>query len=211
MRVQMQGVSESRLPFVRHYGGLALMLMLVAAVTATIVASCGTGGGSGSNGGLCEQCGDSPDGPCQSSAFVVPGATEPRPCPSADTTNPNHCESRALICRRKVDSAQQRCFPAQAGDPNNVDILFRCDGSRPGGTPRPPQVTPTSTAPTPTTAGTPVCGNGVVEGSEECDTTAPAGKTCADFCQGVAGGTLNCTTLCSLDFSACFGNPNCAF
>jgi hypothetical protein len=192
-----------------QYRSLGFLLLLVAAVTATIVASCGGGGGS-SNGGLCEQCGVSPDGPCQSTAFVLPGATQPEPCPSADSTNPDHCVSVALICRRKVDSAQQRCYPAPVGatDPANPDFNFRCDGSRPGGTVLPhPTATPTSTpASTSTPISGQVCGNGSVEGTEQCDGGNLNGMTCGDFCAN-DGGALLCTS-CVFDFTECTGG-NC--
>lgn len=190
--------------FVERYRSLGLLLLVVAAVTTTIVASCGSGGG-GSDGGLCDQCGVSPDGPCQSSAFVVPGATGPEPCPSADTTNPSGCVQRDLICRRQDDSAQQRCYPAnEAG--TEVDFQFRCDGSRPGGTLVPATLTPTSTALTPTPAGTPVCGNGILDPTEPCEIVGPlfGGATCNDFCES-GFGTLICTGLCTIDISSCTG------
>src|SRR5690606_30232147 len=38
----------------------------------------------------------------------------------------------------------------------------------------------------------PVCGDGVIEGDEECDGTNLAGKSCVDF-EGFLGGTLGCT------------------
>jgi hypothetical protein len=131
-----------------RYRSLGLLLLAVATLTSSIIASCGSGGSS--NGGLCEQCGGSPDGPCQATALVVPGATQPEPCPTA-VDAPNPCKTAALICRRKVDSAQQRCYPV-AGDPKNPDFNFRCDGSRPGGTALPE---PTQTlTPTPQTSST---------------------------------------------------------
>ncbi len=160
-----------------------------------------------SDGGLCAQCGDAPDGPCQSSAFILPGANEPRPCPSADTTNPAGCVERTLICRRKSDSAQRRCFPGnEAG--TEVDFQFRCDGSRPGATLVPPTLTPTATGATPTPAGTPVCGNGILDPGEQCEVTLanPFGnQTCADFCLNSIGGSLTCTEFCTIDVTFCTG------
>ncbi len=47
-----------------------------------------------------------------------------------------------------------------------------------------------------------VCGNNIIEGTEVCDGTALAGKTCADF--GYSGGTLGCLANCfNYDTSSC--------
>jgi hypothetical protein len=192
-----------------EYWSLVALLLLVAAVCVSAVTSCG--GGGSSNGGLCEQCGVSPDGPCQKTAFVVPGATEPQPCPSVDSTNPNGCVSVDLICRRKVDSAQQRCYPVDTLDPKNPDFNFRCDGSRPGGTAIPrPTLTPTAIS-SPTSTKTPdasaSCGDGIIEGLEDCDGDALDDKSCDDFCDSDAG-TLVCAGDCAFDTSQCTGG-NC--
>jgi len=191
-------------PLVYRYRSLGLLLLLITAMAATIVSSCGSGGGSGSNGDLCSQCGSS-DGPCQSTAFIVPGAGKPAPCPTANGSVPAPgptCVERNLICRRKSDSAQQRCFPADDTG-NEVDFFFRCDGSRPGGTLVPPPVTPTNTGPTPT-PGPAVCGNGIRESPEQCDTNDFGGQACADFCSG-PGGSLVCNGDCTVSLLSCFG------
>ena len=186
---------------VERYRTLFFSLLLVVAVAASIISSCG-GGGSGPDGGLCSQCGTS-DGPCQSTGFIVPGANQPVPCPTAPAPGPT-CVERPLICRRKSNSAQQRCFPAASDDPqSDVDFFFRCDGSRPGGTLVPATVTPT-TGGTPTPASTPVCGNGIAEAGEQCDGADLRGETCDDLCIG-AGGTLTCNGDCTLNFSGCAG------
>ena len=112
---------------VREYRWLVLVVLL-AAITSAVVTSCGGGGGS-SDGALCQQCGDT-DGPCQPTALVDLNAEKPVPCSTPPAAS--SCETRQLICRRKIDSSQQRCFPAnQAG--TDVESTFRCDGSRPGG------------------------------------------------------------------------------
>jgi subtilisin family serine protease len=47
-----------------------------------------------------------------------------------------------------------------------------------------------------------ICGNGVKEGSEECDGSDFGSATCADY--GYTGGTLTCNNLdCTMDFSNC--------
>lgn len=79
-------------------------------------------------------------------------------------------------------------------------------------TPR-PTTTPTRTAvppaPTATRTPIPVCGNGIVEGDEECDGNAYDDSgcvedvcTCDDFCDD-AGGRLACRRNCTIDFSRC--------
>ncbi len=193
-----------RLPTLQ-YRSFGVLLLAVAGLRATIVASCGGGGGS-SNGGLCEQCGAT-DGPCQDSAFVIPGSgvRDAQPCPTA-SGNPNACIEVGLICRRKSDSAQQRCFPKSATDPTKPDFNFRCDGSRPGDT-AVPRLTPT---PVPSGAATAtktpiagqVCGDGTVNGTEECE-TGNVGMTCGNFCAS-DDGTLLCVG-CFFNFSQCTG------
>jgi len=69
---------------------------------------------------------------------------------------------------------------------------------------------------TPTPTSTSVCGNGIVEGDEECDKNAIDNSgcfedvcTCEDFCADV-GGTLSCNPNCTLNFSKCTGG-DCSF
>jgi len=186
---------------IERYGSLGLLLLAISAVSATIVASCGSGGGdSSSTGALCEQCGES-DGACQAKAFVVPGATKPEPCP---TVSGNGCTEVDLICRRKSDSAQQRCYPVKGTDVGGhpqPDLFFRCDGSRPlQGTAKPQ---PTDTL-TPTPATTPVCNNGVIEGSEQCDLNT-FNTSCSSL--GCGSGSLSCNSDCTLNTLACVTQP----
>jgi hypothetical protein len=49
-----------------------------------------------------------------------------------------------------------------------------------------------------------VCGNGTVEGPEECDTADFAGETCADF--GFDSGDLACSGSCTIISSGCFNS-----
>jgi hypothetical protein len=185
---------------------LWLLLSVVAVLATVIITSCGSGGGgSSSNGELCDQCGDDPDGPCRE-FVIVTSPTPPAPTPIAGDANlkctevqNDQCVVR-LTCRRKTDSGQRRCFPLAPGGAD-VDDQFRCDGSRPGGTPRPPELTPTpafTTSPEPQT-----CGNSVREGTEECDAPDFNGGTCASHNCGT--GTLGCTTDCTLNFINCTG------
>jgi len=51
------------------------------------------------------------------------------------------------------------------------------------------------------------CGNGVVEGSEQCDDSDLDGQTC--ITQGFTSGTLSCTASCTFDTSACNSEPLC--
>ena len=185
---------------IERYGALGLLLLAMSAVTATIVASCGSGGSS--TGALCDQCGQT-DGACQLSASLFPRGNDvedARPCPTA-SGNPNGCVDLPLICRRKSDSAQQRCYPQSTADPSNPDFFFRCDGSRPGGTAQPE---PTGTL-TPTPATTPFCGNGILESGEQCDLNDFGGQTCSSL--GCGSGSLACNSDCTLNTLGCFGQP----
>ena len=51
------------------------------------------------------------------------------------------------------------------------------------------------------------CGNGVIEGTEECDSADLNGETCQS--RGFAGGTLGCTSSCTFDVSQCTGQDLC--
>ena len=54
----------------------------------------------------------------------------------------------------------------------------------------------------------PVCGNGIVEGTEQCDGTGLNSQTCQT--QGFTGGTLNCNNDCTFNTGACTScTPNC--
>ena len=141
----MTGPSE----FVRRYGSLTLLLLLVGGGAAVLVTSCGSGGGS-PNGDLCDQCGDSPDGPCQPSVSTADLSNDQIQRLCADQTTACPPTDLALACLRKLGSAQRRCFPA---DDRFSD--FECDGARAN---RPTAtLTPTVTATpaeTPTTTST---------------------------------------------------------
>jgi len=51
-----------------------------------------------------------------------------------------------------------------------------------------------------------MCGNGIVEGDEDCDGTNLNGKTCATVGTGYTGGVLKCnTSTCKFDLSGCTG------
>ncbi len=49
------------------------------------------------------------------------------------------------------------------------------------------------------------CGNGVLEGTEECDDTALGGNDCTTIGGTYTGGTLACNTNCTFDVSMCEG------
>ncbi len=53
----------------------------------------------------------------------------------------------------------------------------------------------------------PTCGNGVIEGGEECDAADLGGASCGDL--GCSGGGVACSASCTLDYSACTGCPSC--
>lgn len=51
----------------------------------------------------------------------------------------------------------------------------------------------------------PVCGNGIVEGDEECDGNALNSKSCST--QGFSGGSLSCAPSCEFVTSSCTNTP----
>ncbi len=53
-----------------------------------------------------------------------------------------------------------------------------------------------------------LCGNGTIDGSEQCDDPDYGGATCGSVMSGTSG-TLGCTSLCTYDVSMCRAfNPN---
>jgi hypothetical protein len=190
---------------------LLLLPLVVVALTAVVMSSCGSGGGD-SNGALCEQCG-STDGPCQERVEVEREPDAPAPCNSpAPITegSPSPCFVE-LICRRKADSAQQRCFPKDPSSATGeVNFQFRCDGSRAGGTAVPePTLTPTPAA----TSVPQECGNNEQEGTEECDGTDLNGASCLSEGCDPGTGSLSCrvngvANECTFNFEGCNGVCN---
>jgi hypothetical protein len=132
-----------------EYGSLAVLALLVCTAAGLTVTSCG--GGGSSDGGLCQQCGDDPDGPCQPSVTLGEGDRLPSFCAGVTPCMVD------LRCLRKLGSAQRRCFPVNPAD-GNLDILFECDGARPNpATVTPvPTLTPTITRATRTQTPSPV-------------------------------------------------------
>ncbi len=59
----------------------------------------------------------------------------------------------------------------------------------------------------PDTSAPPKCGDGVVNGSEQCDGTLFNGKTCKTL--GYASGTLKCTAKCLFDTTGCVAPAKC--
>ncbi len=68
-----------------------------------------------------------------------------------------------------------------------------------------PQCTLDTSSCSPDATGTPVCGNGTVDGTEQCDGTSFNGVTCQSL--GFDGGTLVCSADCRLDTSECTNEP----
>jgi hypothetical protein len=179
---------------------LAFLLMLVGGIAAAVITSCGGGGGDDDGvNELCDQCGVT-DGPCDTGFSVEPGPDQPPPCDVAGAPNP--CPV-TLVCRRKIDSSQQRCYPADPDDPTNPNAFWRCDGSRPGPTALPE---PTGT-PVPTSTGpTPACGNNRVDDGEVCDGTDLDGESCLTLNCSITTGTLRCSADCNS-----FNTTGCGF
>jgi hypothetical protein len=62
---------------------------------------------------------------------------------------------------------------------------------------------PTTSVDTTETAGGSDCGNGMIDGEEECDGSELGGAECADVNPAYSGGTLACGASCTLDASGC--------
>ncbi len=215
---------------------VGIVLLVFVAGSALVVASCGSGGGdnksNGVLGGLCAQCGAT-DGPCKDTV-EVPEEDRDFFCPNA--TSDADCPEIALTCFRETDSAQRRCYPSDA-----QFELFRCDGKRANrntptvtatptlsGTPTvtstaatPTSTGPTATGVTPTATGltptpaataTPVCGNNMVEGDEQCDGTDLDENDCSDLCvtEQPDGVVPACNSNCTYDFSPCTDPSSCS-
>ena len=131
-------------------------LRALALASAVALVSCG--GGGDSDGTLCQQCGDDPDGPC-----LATQSLDGEPPAAVLCTNGQSCTVQ-LFCLRKLGSSQRRCFPAREGT-DAADPSFECDGARPNTEVR-------------------VCGNGTIESGEQCDddNTTP-GDGCDAECQ----------------------------
>lgn len=184
-----------------------VFLIVVGLMTGAVLTSCGSGGG-GSDGELCDQCGDDPDGPCRPSITIVPVVPDdpddriPQ-CTFGDPST-GSCTVQ-LQCRRKSDSGQRRCYPVAPGG-SDVDYQFRCDGSRPGGTPRPEPTGEPTPEPDPTSTVEQVCGNEIREGTEVCDGTALNGETCGTRGCNPPTGVLSCALDCrAFNVSGCNG------
>jgi hypothetical protein len=134
----------------REYRGFVVVILLVVGAGVAPLTSCGDGEGD-SSGGLCEQCGDDPDGPCQGES----GIPDFQVAAGSDDAE-RLCDDPAmgctvtLSCLRRLGSSQRRCYPFAA------DPLFECEGDRANpatNTPVPtrtPTPSPTPTGPTPT-------------------------------------------------------------
>nr|MDQ3036690.1 hypothetical protein [Myxococcota bacterium] len=47
------------------------------------------------------------------------------------------------------------------------------------------------------------CGDGMAEGTEECDGADLSGESCTTVPGGFSGGTLSCSAACGFDTAAC--------
>jgi hypothetical protein len=191
---------------VQDYRSFWVMLIAIGMLAGVVITSCGGGSDGGSDGLLCDQCGDDPDGPCVPTLTIFPDPENDNIPQCTRPVNEDGSCTVELQCRRKSDSSQRRCFPVAPGG-GDVDYQFRCDGSRPGGTPRPqptatetPEAEPTST-PAPST-----CNNQVREGNEVCDGTDLNNQTCETRGCSLPGGSLSCKVDCSgFNVNNCLG------
>ncbi len=126
------------------------------------------------------------------SGATVTAAATPSPSPAAATSTPAP-STTALVLPSGTPTASRTPTPIRTLTPTAVETS----------TPVP------SLTPTPAPTAVAICGNGIVEGDEQCDGTAFDTSqcledfcTCDDFCDD-AGGTLGCNPDCTIDFSGC--------
>ena len=63
---------------------------------------------------------------------------------------------------------------------------------------------------TPGESNTPVnCGNGTIDGAEECDGAEFGGLTCSDVSSTYTGGTLGCSNKCKIERTSCTTDATC--
>jgi hypothetical protein len=208
---------------------LVAILLLIGG-GAFLVSSCGSGGGD-STGDLCEQCGQT-DGPCQSTVTVT-GSDAAQLCPADQTTCDVHldCFRKLGSAQRRcfpidgVDFLQFRCDGERANRATASPTPTPTLSPTPTRSATPASSSSSSASPaasgsagltaTPLATGTPlpsstpaptpaaVCGNGVVEGNEECDGADLADEDCFALCDD-GEGTLMCNSAsCTFDFSLC--------
>ncbi|HLK11364.1 MAG TPA: hypothetical protein VKW76_08280 [Candidatus Binatia bacterium] len=120
----------------------------------------------------------------------------------------------AVTCCRTTASGKTKCSikpsaakcRAPGGGTACVGMVSSCcdacDASG-GCAPPPPTTTTSTTSTTTTTSAPPVCGDGVCDGSEQCDGTDFCGASCPGG--SAAGGFLACRPDCTIDFSHCGG------
>jgi hypothetical protein len=125
---------------------------------------------------------------------VCPGAFVAQRC-DASTQN---CDDRDL------DLIPDQVDPDNGGGPTPDRTPTPAHTSTPSNTTGTPNPTPS-----PTASPSQLCGNGVLDGDEECDKNAIDNSgcfedvcTCEDFCDD-AGGTLSCNVDCTLNFNKC--------
>ena len=147
--------------------------------------------------GFINQVGESCDGSdlagktCE--AFGLGGGT--LSCSSNCTFNTTGCAA-APVCG---DGVRNR--PAEACDGADLGGSTCSSFGFLGGT---LGCSPNCTFDTSACAGTPVCGDGMINRAEEqCDQTDFGGETCSSL--GLLGGTLSCRSNCTLETSACTG------
>jgi hypothetical protein len=220
-----------------RYGVLCTLLALVALGSAATISSCG-GNSSGTDGFLCQQCGAT-DGPCQDSVEVSGSdaatlcggqascqvalgcfrqldSAQRRCFPADPQFELFECDGGRALRPTPTATATPTVTPTGTLTPTSTAETPTATAETPTATAETPTATAaTSTAvspetptPTPTTTAS-TCGNGVIEGDEECDGGLPDPSgcvgdvcTCEDFCDD-AGGSLSCTPDCTVNVSKC--------
>ncbi|HEY2388703.1 MAG TPA: hypothetical protein VGK30_17240 [Candidatus Binatia bacterium] len=153
------------------------------------------------------------------SSIAVLACSQPTGAPTSTPTVGGTPAATVTLANGATPPATRTPRPSRTPKDGATPVATATATSPPTGTASPTVIpTPSATAhvPTPSPTSTAVCGNGIVEGDEECDGNAFDDSTCLedictceDFCDD-AGGRLACNRDCTADFSRCTGG-GCEF
>ncbi len=132
------------------------------------------------------------------------------PAPPADASSACGAFSEVVVRTRKGGSRpgrkKIRLVARSVGKPKQADRDAFQLVCRPLASGQACGAITTTTTPVTSTTIPLTCGNGVIDGGEQCDGMALGGETCAS--RGFTGGTLACAPSCTFDVSGCTAPPS---